>query len=230
MLDTVPIFPIPIGGLSAPHLKNSCICLSSLAENFITVCRSSLTGHIKLVDVVSDLCVANQHLLQEISRTKGTLWTETMYVCHYINPLLHRLLCLGETDQALPDALVAEALRLGAIMYLATIRYAFGISPFQFGEPAHKVKALVQKVDVSETEQTKSGLWQDVRWSWLKIWALGCAAINSPSGADGQWFLDQLHAEMDKYGMETYDDFEQRVGSLLWVPEVHGLLLRNLNI
>ena len=43
----------------------------------------------------------------------------------------------------------------------------------------------------------------------LGLWVLGCAAINRPSGVDGYWFLDQLHAEMGKIGVETYDDFEQ---------------------
>jgi hypothetical protein len=172
----------------------------------------------------------NQHFLGEILRTKGTLWTETMYICHYVNPLLHRLLCLPKTDQSLPHSWVAEALRLGATIYLATIRYAFGISPFQSGESARKIKALFDRLKHTGTEQATLNLLQDVGCGWLKMWVLGCAAINRPSGANGYWFLDQLHAEMTKFGMETYDDFEQYAGSLLWIPEVHGLLLRNLDI
>lgn len=230
MLDTVPIFPVPVGLLPVSCVRSPSTFLSPFAKYFITIWRSRLTEHIQLIDIIRDVCIRHQHILGEISRTKGALWAETIYVCHYINPLLHRLLCLRETDQSRPYSLVAEGLRLGAIIYLATIRYAFGISPFQSGEPARKIKALFDRMQDSKTEQATLDLWQDVGWGWLKIWVLGCAAINWPSGADGYWIMDQLHAEMDKFGMETYDDFEKHAGALLWVSEVHGLLLRNLDI
>lgn len=229
-LDAVPIFPIPTRLLPTACVRSPSTVLGPFAKYLITVCRDRLPDHVHLIDIISDICIENQHFLGEISRTKGTLWTETMYICHYINPLLHRLLSLPETDQSLPRFFVAEALRLGAIIYLAAIRYAFGISPFQSGEPARKIKVLFERLKKTAIEQANLNLWQDFGCSRLKIWVLGCAAINRPSGPNGYWFLDELHAEMAKFGMESYDDFEQYAGSFLWIPEVHGLLLRNLYI
>lgn len=217
-LDSIPIFPVPAKHFSPHCVRSPSTGLRPFAKYFITIWRSKLADHIQLIDIISDASIENQHLQEEISRNEGTLWTETMYICHYVNPLLHRLLSLPGINQSLPFSFVAEALRLGAIIYLATIRYAFGISPFQSEGPARKIKALFDKLEHTGIEQSA----QNLGWGWVKIWVLRCAAM----GPDGHWFLDQLHAEMGKFGMKTYDDFEKYSGSFLWIPEVHGLLLR----
>lgn len=196
--------------------------LEPLPRYFITTWRSRLLEHTNLIDIITDIVIENVHFRREITRSKGTLWTETMYLCHYINLLLHRLLSLPRTDSSLPCSLVAEALRLGAIIHLGAIRYAFGISPFQTEVYVRQIKELLGKLDGLEDYL------QHLGWRWIKIWTLGCAVIGRPLGQDGQWFLEMLHAEMDKLGIQTYDEFEKYVGSFLWTPEVHGVLLRGL--
>jgi len=219
-LDATPIFPTPDQILSLPRVWSIPITLEPIAEYFITIWRFRLPGHIQLIGLITDICAENLHLRGEISLSKGIVWTETIYICHFINPLLHRLLCLPETDQLLPSSLVAEALRLGATIYLAAIRYAFGITPFQSGAHVRKIKALLDRCENTRIDQGDQNLWRDLGWGWIKIWTLGCAVINKPSGIDGQWLLNQFHIEMGNLGMETYDDFEKYVGPFFWIPEV----------
>lgn len=189
----------------------------------IDIWHSRLPEHIDLINLIVDIIPEKQHLQDEIVCSNGSIWTETMYVCHHINPLLHSLLRLPRVNLSSASSLIVEALRLGAIIYLATIRYAFGISPFQSGVPARKIKAIFELYDHNRSEQEAL----DLGWKWIKIWVLGCAVINRPSGPDGNWFLDRLHLEMGYLGLVTYDDFEESVGFFLWMPEVHGLLLRS---
>ena len=96
-LDSVPIFPVPARLLPASCVRSSSTVLTPFAKYFTTIWRSRLLDQVKLIDIISDICIENHNLRGEISRTKGKLWTETMYICHYVNPLLHRLLCLPET-------------------------------------------------------------------------------------------------------------------------------------
>lgn len=158
------------------------------------------------------------------------MWTDTMYICHYINPLLARLLSLADNTEQMEsmEDLVAEPLRLGAGIYLATIRYAFGITPFQPGVHVQKIRDLLKRIERREklTMLNSTAPDQELDRQWVRIWLMGCAAIGGPVGEHGTWACHRLRLEMEMQGMESWEDFEAYVGFFLWIPEVHGVLLR----
>lgn len=222
-LDRYPFFPMPTKSLETLWPRLIAAPLEPFLQFLFGTWRSQMPEHTNLINLVVDIIPEKQHLQDEILCSNGSIWTETMYVCHHINPLLHSLLQLPRANLSSNSSLIAEALRLGSIIYLATIRYAFGISPFQSGEPVRKIKDLFEMYDHGESEQAAL----DFGWSWIKIWVLGCAVINRPAGPEGHWFFQRLHLEMGHLGLKTYDNFEEHIGFFLWIPEVHGLLLRN---
>ena len=214
---------MPTKPLDPPWLRLPPATMDPFTGYFVQLWHSQFPEYTNLIDIICDIYPETQHLLDEISRTKGTIWSDTLYLWHHIHPPLHRLLSIPRINPSCPSSLVAEALRLGSIIYLSTIRYAFGISPFQSGVPALKIKALFNTFEYTETEQAALNL----GWGWIKIWVLGCAVINRPPGPDGNWFVDRLNFELGNIGLQGWDDFEKSVGMFLWIPEVHGVLLRS---
>lgn len=116
----------------------------------------------------------------------------------------------------------AEALRLGACIHLGCIRYAFGLIPFQPTTYVRKIKALLLRFGDMERE--------DFGWQWVRIWLLGCASICGTGSSEGQWCLAELYSEMCRRGITSYDEFEKCIGGWLWIPEIHGVLLRELSV
>lgn len=206
--------------------------LDPLTRRFMAYWRSTLPNHSQLLDLIQD--IANEKVLFQdlLTRTNGKLWTDTMYVCHYINPLLARLLSLPDEYKKREDTLITGAFRLGAGIYLATIRFAFGITPLQPENHVQKIQELLQ-AEMTETTESydELGMCQAIAldtnygWEWIKIWLLACVIICRPAGPEGVWVFNQLRLEMTKLNLKTWNDLQSYIGFFLYIPEVHGVLL-----
>jgi hypothetical protein len=227
MVDKAPNFSFPTKHiLPVPVLTEECPW-SPLTNQLSFTWRSNFGTDLKFIEVMNRVVAETSFLQAEIERTKGSLWKDSMFMFHHINPLIHSLLSLSKTDLSLPSSYMAEALRLAIILYLIAIRQKFALRTARGTLQLHKIKALFEKWELCQTLFERLGL------GWVQIWILAIGAMMSKGCDNHDWFLARLHTSMDgayldRQKLETYDDLEDFMKGFLWVPTVHGPLLRAL--
>ncbi|KAH7321480.1 hypothetical protein BKA65DRAFT_512262 [Rhexocercosporidium sp. MPI-PUGE-AT-0058] len=115
-LDEVPNFPFP--AILAPsvmldlHSPN----VGLFFQSYLDILTFNFTNNFGLVDILVDLNLESLHLQHEMRQNKGKVLMDSMYICDYINPILHRLLSLPRQDDSSSTATMAEVIRLAAIL------------------------------------------------------------------------------------------------------------------
>ncbi|KAE9373391.1 hypothetical protein N431DRAFT_337270 [Stipitochalara longipes BDJ] len=225
-LNTAPNFPLPAkqfpNGQRASQSSNK----RGFPQRLSVAWRFNFSGQETLMDIVDDAVIEAYNLQEEMAGTNNSIWQDSMYVCNYINPLLHRLLSLPATTHSLRSSSIAEGLRLGAILYLVAIRQTFGIYPTRTTAQIVKVKHLFENWEPSEIAQFS---FEDLNLNLIKVWILSLAAVMSDSKELQQWSYQNLHLSMSRLGLQTYTDVERLVEVFLWIPEIHGQQLRVLD-
>lgn len=227
-LDSAANFPLPTKHISPISNLPQLPVPGSFAHKLSVAWRFNFGKHCTLIEVINDMVIETSHLQAEIARTNNALWEDSIYVCYYINPLLHRLLSVSARDQPPNSSSIAEALRLGAILYLVAIRQTFGIYPTQATTQLCKLKMLFEIWDQNEVAELR---FEDLNLERVKIWILSLGAIMSMSRVSRdyqRWFTAQLHVAMDELGLETYTDVERYLDGFLWIADLHGQRLRTL--
>ncbi|RDW89227.1 hypothetical protein BP6252_01259 [Coleophoma cylindrospora] len=224
-LDIAPNFPIApavLRQLSDSSYAIDCSRLQDLNDTW----RFIAPTHTTLMDIINDISIENAHLKADIMQARGRIWRDPMRVFHYINPLLHRLLSLPPMDSATPSSFLAEALRLAAILYLASLRHTFGIYPNRVSNQLYKLRKLYERWNNGSNQAR----WDEVGLDWLNFWIVGFAAILSHHEANHEYFVEQFYIARGSMSTGSRVNFEILADEFLWIPDVHDDLLRALEL
>ncbi|KAL2067884.1 hypothetical protein VTL71DRAFT_15982 [Oculimacula yallundae] len=221
-LDEAPSFPVP--GKPTDFVlpmspTTSSYPFHSPQVHLLTINSIFDSG---FIDSMADLNLESLHLQEEIQNTGGNILLDSMYICDYINPLLHKLLSLPRQDISSPTGAISEMMRLAAVLYLIAIRQSFGIYPTRVAMQIHKLSALIMTFEGSGASQN---IWADHELSLIELWVTAVGCIMSDEKSTASWFATRLHAAMRRISVATYGDLEDILRGFSWIDEIHSTLL-----
>lgn len=171
--------------------------------------------------ILYDLALETWNLRSKIARAKSHTYSDCLYIVHNISPLLHRLLSVHPefTDKV---AEMQEVIRLTCIIYLISIRRAFGILTAQAIIQLDKLKAILTAWEEAAVVRC---MWEDLECDWFEAWvfAIGLGAVQQCEEMR-EWFDIRLKMTLKKGW--TVKDFTRNVHDFLWIEEVHGSMLQ----
>ncbi|KAK0116002.1 hypothetical protein ONS95_013039 [Cadophora gregata] len=222
-LDDVPNFPLayPISTIQ-PSMP-----FSNLESKYRRISNNlafTFRDNFALVELLVDLIRESSHLQSEIQLTEGKILMDSIYICDYTNPLLHRLLSLPRQKHASKVADMAEMIRLAAILYLIGIRQSFGIYPTRVTSQIRKLSVLLM---TSETDSAQARMWKDRGLGCIQLWIIVVGGVLCDEKDGASWFAKHLHAAMHRMSVATYGDLEGFLKGFSWVDEIHGTLLKD---
>ena len=138
---------------------------------------------------------------------------------HSVTSLVHRILSIQQpvdfTDEA---SIFYEACRLASWFYLAEIRHRFYIRAVDTSVQQNKFQGLM--------ERHASGRWEGLEN--LQFWVLMVAFLQVPEGPRRAWFAQEVRRVARELGISSCAQAEVQLKRLLWMDNVHGHRLRQL--
>ncbi|KAG4431587.1 hypothetical protein IFR05_012927 [Cadophora sp. M221] len=223
-MDETPNFPFPIHLVPSTLPSLPFTSLGSFYPSHIDILALNFTNNFGLIDILQDLSLESLHLQREIQQTRGNVLKDSMYICDYTNPILHRLLSHPRQENPSATAVMAEMIRLAAILYLIAIRQSFGIYPTRVASQVHKLTVLLMTYEGSGVENR---MWEDHGLRLIELWVITVGGILSDEKDKAVLFAKRLHAAMRRVSVATYGDLEDILREFSWVDEIHGTLLRD---
>jgi hypothetical protein len=141
-------------------------------------------------------------------QTGGRCWSEATDAGGWTNVFIHRLLEWRPMESGEQDSrqIIMEALRLGSLLYLASIWRKFGVFPV-------RTCPLVQKL----VELSLQG-WGFGRELWqFEAWLLVMGAIES-NGISHEYFIEKIFHLANRCSVSPTDILEIAQG-VLWIEE-----------
>ncbi|KAL5319505.1 hypothetical protein ACEPPN_012560 [Leptodophora sp. 'Broadleaf-Isolate-01'] len=223
-MDETPNFPFPTDLIPSALIDLPFPSPGPFYPSHIDILAFNFTNTFGLIDILQDLCLESLHLQREIQQTMGNILGDSMYICDYTNPILHRLLSHPRQENSSSVAVMAEMIRLPAILYLIAIRQSFGIYPTRVTSQVRKLSVLLM---TSERSGADSKMWEDHGLGLIELWIITVDGILSDEKNKAAWFAKSLHPAMRRMSVATYGDLEDRLRRFSWVDEIHGTLLRD---
>lgn len=168
-----------------------------------------------IITIIDDLSRMTAFLKTESVCTQNCIYQEAQFVSSHINPILHRLLSLSPSSttkigtnitndyndfNALGGpAVLQEAARLAAILYLAEIRRNFGILPVTSIIQLDKLQALLARSSSHfSLHHPPNAITQPSTYPWthfpaLYLWILAMGVAESRDDSQRAWFGERLY-------------------------------------
>ena len=129
----------------------------------------------------------------------------------WTNPLIYRLLVFRpiEWHGTSNAAVLQEACRLGALLFLVPLWRLTGVSPVFSESLVGKLRVLLMSYSVEWY-----GLWK------LKLWVFYMGAVEADAANDRYWYEDAIVEIMDEQGILDWEEGLLYVKEVLWVGEV----------
>lgn len=181
------------------------------------------TCGINLTSIMNDLVLETQRLGFEIARTEGQICFDCLYMVHNISPLLHRLLSIPSKVTTSELDNIPEVLRLTCIIYIITIRFAFGIFTVRAIMQLEKLKSILI---TWEEARIVRDTWENIGCSWLEAWVFATGLAASQNVVETrEWFQSRFLTTLKN--MEwTKEEFTKYISGFLWIDSIHGSIFK----
>jgi hypothetical protein len=205
--DAPPHFPIPPSWLETYDRKLQNRFSTPASELLVELLEQRAPSISTWSGIYRDLFHFSQTTHIESVQSNGRSWIESLDVGGWTNVLVLRLL-KWRPLQAVPDndAIIAEYLRLGSLLYLAPIWRQYGVSPM-------RTTLLVQKLVV--LREKYSADWTDF---WLlEAWVLVIGAMES-SFSEQQYLVEEL-CNLAREQSLTATELLWQTKNVLWIQD-----------
>jgi hypothetical protein len=203
--DIPPRFPVPPSWVNTykRKLQNPFITLESI--KLIVLLEQQVPRAYDWLGMYSDLVHFSQMTHIDSVQSKGRSWIESLDTGGWTNVLIVQLLEWRPMQTSSDgDQVIMESLRLGSLLYLASVWRKYGVSPL-------RIAVFVQKlVALRSTLSTEwKGLWL------LEAWVLTMGAIES-HGSERRFFVQELKALASSQSVPATDILRE-AKSVLWI-------------
>ncbi|KAH8898164.1 hypothetical protein GQ53DRAFT_837144 [Thozetella sp. PMI_491] len=209
MVDTPPAFPLPVQWLSFLHHSPAGVawCAGQDADGTL-VTQQSLTDGGEMSRMYQELMLLTRRTFSRASvNTKSSVST---IAGAWVNPMVHVLLSWRPLElSAEPAALVQEAFRLGALLYLAPIWRHFGVAPVISDRLVRNLQNLLDDPAIDRNENWK-----------VILWALCVGACETQADDQVEWFAKTIVSMLREQRIQSWEDAMVHVRDVLWVDEV----------
>jgi hypothetical protein len=252
-VSSSPIYPIEI---SLPLLS---------AQISLTWRTLLPPTHHPIINIMDELSRLAAFLKVETIRTHGRIYQEAQFAASHVNPILHRLLSLSlstttetasnttthhnEIDISDSPAVLQEATRLAAILYLAEIRRNFGILPVVSTIQLSKLQSLLSRSSShfslhhppNMTHQASTSPWTP--FPALHLWVIAMGVVESRGAQQRAWFGERMFEVVNSEslavgvvaegprggspgGAAMEDAIQEVLKRFLWIGDLHGVVFR----
>lgn len=137
---------------------------------------------------------------------------------HSVTSLVHRILSNGrEVDFQDEQSVLHEACRLASWLYLAEIRHSCYIRQIDYMAQKNKLRRLLVE---------HNRVWEGLED--LQFWVRTLAVLQSKTGPERTWLIDQVRDLAIKIGITSYSEAEVHLRKSLWMDRIHGRKLFEL--
>lgn len=154
-----------------------------------------LAAYPKWLDLFADMANFSFHTFEGLSyRPHSTMVLSDFGA--WASNTIHQFLSWRPLSCTSPrSAIIQEACRLGALIYLVPVWRFFGVAPVVSGYLISKLKLFLELNHVEW-----GALWA------VQAWILYMAALEAPGCQEEAWFYDQLACVLEFNGVTNWDD------------------------
>jgi len=214
--DDRPQWPVPAQWYPLrPPLPHD-IELPSGAKAILNVWRQQVDSvpdnHINIIQIFEEMALFSVHIENEELRTVSAVYEDAEFTGTFINIFLFYLLkARPASDDINTNATLAEAVRLGLLLFLALIKRRFGLYPITFKIHVEKLVAVLGQ-DLREWHNFKR----------LRLWIVAMGLLE----AAGEEHIGPLKGEWGKAlqeeGIGDRNHAEKIVKDIMWIDSIHG--------
>jgi hypothetical protein len=198
--DRVPRFPVSDDFL--PRIAIQALS-PSLEPLLLEFCSTD-----EMVSAINELLALNQYVINELN-VRDVWAPDALLGGLYVVPVVGRFLSVRhDLDDHSQDLARNEALRIGALLYLAGIRSRcrmFLVPDVYIPKLKHVISILVSNLDESRS---------------FLLWLLVIGGLQSLTHEDHNWFVSSTAEVIVRMQLQSWDELMIVVRGLLWVEGI----------